>query len=660
MPSLRSFLLLLLCCHAALAQQSLTDSLRARLAQPLPDTARVLLLDQLGRSLMYSQPGEALKYAQEGLALAKAAQFKRGEARLLNRKGIVLRLIGRYDQALEAHLAAAQLAEANHDTEALARSYNGMGIVYSERKDSRRAIDYFQKTRAIATQRTDNELQRLALSNIGSDYARLNQLDSALHYTRAAYNLTRQVNAADAQIELLTLGNIYKRMKTYPLALSYYRQSIPASLALANYSTLSLTYLEMAEVFRAQNRLDSAIIYAKKSLALAQTANLPDNIRSAGTLLAALYEPTDARQAITYLKLAAVAKDSLESADKIRQFQQIEFGETLRQQELQQAEAMYRSRLTQYLLMGIVAACLVVAGLLYRANRQQQRANKTLERQRNETETQREKAEKALADLTTTQTQLIQKEKLASLGELTAGIAHEIQNPLNFVNNFADVSVELMDELTGELTRGDTDEVQAIAHDIRQNLQRISQNGQRASNIVRGMLEHARTDSGDRQPTDINALASEYLRLAYQAQRTRYTDFVCQLDTDFAPDLPLVTATAPDIGRVLLNLFTNAFYALREQANAQPAGATYTPTLQVRTYRTNGQVAVQVTDNGTGMTEAARQKIFQPFFTTKPTGEGTGLGLSLSYDIVTKGHNGTLTAESQPGTGSTFIMALPV
>jgi two-component system, NtrC family, sensor kinase len=342
---LRLLLLLLLGSQAALAQQSLSDSLRTRLKQPMPDTARVLLLDQVAKSMAYSQPVEALVYAEEGLSLANGANFQRGAARLLNRKGIILRLTGNYDQALEAHLAAAKLAETHHDTETLARSYNGMGIVYSERKDARRAIDYFQKTRTLATQRTDNELQRLALSNIGYQYALLNQLDSALLYTRAAYNLTQRVNAADSQIELINLGNIYKRRGQNDLALRYYRQSIPTSVTTDNNKTLSQTYLEMAEVFRAQNQVDSATIYAKKSLALAQTTNLPVNIRSAGTLLASLYEPTDARQAITYLRLAAVAKDSLESADKVRHFQQIEFGETRRQPQVgpvpKQADAIY-------------------------------------------------------------------------------------------------------------------------------------------------------------------------------------------------------------------------------------------------------------------------------------------------------------------------------
>jgi len=264
----------------------------------------------------------------------------------------------------------------------------------------------------------------------------------------------------------------------------------------------------------------------------------------------------------------------------------------------------------------------------------------------------------SLENLKATQNQLIQKEKMASLGELTAGIAHEIQNPLNFVNNFSEVSVELVEELDQELERGETQEARVIAEDLRQNLQRITQNGQRASNIVKGMLEHSRASTGERQPTDLNALADEYLRLAYQGQRGKSKDFESKLETHFDPALPLVSVVAQDISRVLLNLFNNAFYAVgQKQKTALPD---YQPTVTVSTTTANGAVEIRVRDNGMGIPEAIREKIFQPFFTTKPTGEGTGLGLSLSYDMVTKGHGGTLEVVSVEGEGVAFSIKLPL
>jgi signal transduction histidine kinase len=272
---------------------------------------------------------------------------------------------------------------------------------------------------------------------------------------------------------------------------------------------------------------------------------------------------------------------------------------------------------------------------------------------------QSEELREALDELQTTQNQLIQAEKMASLGELTAGIAHEIQNPLNFVNNFAEVSSELLDELADEQAKPTPDlalETDLLT-DLAQNLQKITHHGQRAASIVRGMLEHSRASTGERTLTDLNALCDEYLRLAYHGLRAKDKSFNATLQTDFAPVLPLVEAVGQDLGRVLLNLFTNAFYAVRQRQLAAPPA--YAPTVSVRTAREGDEVVVRVRDNGTGIADDVQQKIFQPFFTTKPSGEGTGLGLSLSYDIVVQGHGGTLEVESQEGDYTEFVVRLP-
>ncbi|MVM35894.1 hypothetical protein GO755_38125 [Spirosoma sp. HMF4905] len=272
-----------------------------------------------------------------------------------------------------------------------------------------------------------------------------------------------------------------------------------------------------------------------------------------------------------------------------------------------------------------------------------------------------QQVEARTTELKASQAQLIQKEKLASLGELTAGIAHEIQNPLNFVNNFSEVSTELIDELEDELDKGDTDEAKAIAGDIRQNLQKIHHHGGRASSIVKGMLEHSRTESGEKRPTDLNALADEYLKIAYHGLRAKNQSFNCELVTNFDPTPEPVNVAPQEIGRVLLNLYNNAFYAVHEQgARCKGQGMTYQPRIDVSTQRSELGVEIRVKDNGTGIPESVKAKIFQPFFTTKPTGEGTGLGLSLSYDIITKGHNGTLTVMSKKGEGTEFVITLPV
>lgn len=266
--------------------------------------------------------------------------------------------------------------------------------------------------------------------------------------------------------------------------------------------------------------------------------------------------------------------------------------------------------------------------------------------------------EKAFNTLKTTQLQLIQSEKMASLGELTAGIAHEIQNPLNFVNNFSEVSLELIDEMHDEMNKGETEEAKAISVDIKQNLEKIIFHGKRADGIVKGMLQHSRISSGQKERTDINALADEYLRLAYHGLRAKDKSFNAELETHFDPKLPKVDVIPQDIGRVLLNLFTNAFYSTHQKQKTTTQE--YKPVLIVETAQKGNFIEIIVKDNGTGISNTIKDKIMQPFFTTKPTGEGTGLGLSLSYDIVVKGHGGTINVETEEGNGATFIITLPI
>ena len=329
---------------------------------------------------------------------------------------------------------------------------------------------------------------------------------------------------------------------------------------------------------------------------------------------------------------------------------------------LAQVQEAARARRQRLLLWATLAVLALLAGLgvvLGRANRLKQRANALLSQQKAEIQAQRDQTTQALTELRATQAQLIQKEKMASLGELTAGIAHEIQNPLNFVNNFAEVSTELLDELEEEQAKTDRNaglEAELVG-DLRQNLGKITEHGKRAAGIVKGMLEHSRTSTGERAPTDLNQLADEYLRLAYQGLRAKDKSFNAKLETNFAPDLPVTEVVAGDLGRVLLNLFGNAFYAVQQRQQLGEAG--YQPTVNVGTRRTDNAVEIRVSDNGTGMSAAVQAKIFQPFFTTKPTGQGTGLGLSLSHDIIAQSHGGTLAVASEPGQGTEFLITLP-
>ncbi len=266
-------------------------------------------------------------------------------------------------------------------------------------------------------------------------------------------------------------------------------------------------------------------------------------------------------------------------------------------------------------------------------------------------------------ELKTMQGQLIQSEKMASLGELTAGIAHEIQNPLNFVNNFSEVSIELTNELKEEINKlqipaEQKENIEAIANDLIQNQEKINFHGKRADSIVKSMLQHSHASANIKEPTDINLLTDEYLRLSYHGLRAKDKTFNATLQTDFDTAVSKINIIPQDIGRVLLNLFTNAFYSVMQKKKMQQQG--YDPVVSVKTRKTNDGVEICVRDNGLGISKKVLDKIYEPFFTTKPTGQGTGLGLSLSYDIVTKGHNGKFDVHTEENEYAEFVIRLPV
>ncbi len=370
---------------------------------------------------------------------------------------------------------------------------------------------------------------------------------------------------------------------------------------------------------------------------------------------------TEQLQAEAARKESAAKRKEETQKQKIKQLEIAQLNQRLTLQQ--------RTRNFLYLVVGLLAtlglSLLWLNRQLFKRNKSIQRLSienlqKEQEKQQilaSQNETLEIQVNERTAALKASQAQLIQSEKLASLGELTAGIAHEIQNPLNFVNNFAEVSAELLDEMNEELEKGDTDEAKAIANDLKSNLTKIASHGKRASSIVKGMLEHSRSGSGVKELTDLNQMAEEYLRLAYHGLRAKDSSFSVQFETDLDPQIPRIEVIPQDLSRVLLNLINNAFYASNERAKTDAA---LKPMVSISTRKlSDKQVEIRVQDNGNGIPEGIRDKIFQPFFTTKPTGQGTGLGLSLAYDIVVKGHGGRLEVESKEGEGTGFIVKLP-
>ncbi|MDZ4809108.1 MAG: ATP-binding protein, partial [Bacteroidota bacterium] len=355
--------------------------------------------------------------------------------------------------------------------------------------------------------------------------------------------------------------------------------------------------------------------------------------------------------AFKYERLSYKLNDSLKNAriTSLTEYQKFSFNEQLRLKKLDEEKTAYANKLKMIGLIVVLGGILLTAIILYRNNRQKQKTNAVLET--------------TLTNLKSTQSQLIQSEKMASLGELTAGIAHEIQNPLNFVNNFSEVNAELIDELKTELATGNTQQAIDLANDIKENEQKINHHGKRADAIVKGMLQHSRSSSGVKEPTDINALCDEYLRLSYHGLRAKDKSFNATMKTDFDASLEKISIIPQDIGRVILNLLTNAFYVVNEKTQSAVTTQTavkYEPTVSISTQKIGNKVEISVSDNGNGIPQKILDKIFQPFFTTKPTGQGTGLGLSLSYDIITKGHGGELKVETKEGEGTMFIIVLKV
>ena len=355
---------------------------------------------------------------------------------------------------------------------------------------------------------------------------------------------------------------------------------------------------------------------------------------------------------VKYLERSVAANDSILSPTRVSKFQSIGFLEEQRQREIEATKERFKALVRFYALLAALVVFLLIAFILYRNNRQKQKANELLNRQKIEIENAMETL------LKSTQKQLVHLEKMASLGELTAGIAHEIQNPLNFVNNFSEVNAELFDEMENDFRTGRQAEAFALATDIKQNLQKISNHGKRADAIVKGMLQHSRVSNGQKELTDMNALADEWLRLSFHGMRARDKSFTCKIQTDYDQTLGKANVIPQDIGQVLLNLYNNGFYSIAERMKIQ--GGKFEPLIFVKTQKNENGAYIMIRDNGMGIPQKIIDKIFQPFFTTKPTGQGTGLGLSLSYDIITKEHGGEIKVETVEGEYTEFIIQLPL
>jgi signal transduction histidine kinase len=642
------------------AQRKLIDTLRAKLNGNLDDSTRINALLDLSHAYYLSHPDSNIIIALQGYELAEKNGLLKKQSRALNNMATGYATLGDYAKATQMFYRSLRISERLHDVFSIIRIYNNLGDTYIRQGDYRRALnnllpakkqwDEFSTTHRL-TDPSQIRLGSVLLLNIAEGYLNLGKIDSADYYLHQNYNQGKKFEDLINNI-YRDLGEIEIARSHKDTALKYLRDAVNLSISIDDSQMLSESYLSTAKLYHINKQQDSAEYYAQKALDVALAGKFQQDVLNAGKVLYSYYdEDHNLPLAYKYFRMATAAKDSIYSQDKVKQLLSLDFEEKQRKQEIAAAQQQYRDKVRMYTLIAGIVLLLLLAIIFWRNSNQRKRANKLLQSQKEEIQT-------TLGELKTTQNQLVQSAKMASLGELTAGIAHEIQNPLNFVNNFSEVSAELTQELKEELKNGNAEDAIAIADDLEKNLGKIKHHGKRADAIVKGMLQHSQSGSGVNELTDINALADECQRLAYHGLRAKDKSFNAQLLTRFDEKLPKINVISQDISRVLLNLFNNAFYAVNKKQKDN--GVDYKPEVSVTTYRENGSIIIKVTDNGTGIPDAVKDKIMQPFFTTKPTGEGTGLGLSLTYDMVVKGHGGSIQVDSTEGKGSEFIIKLPV
>ena len=649
LKKIKLFLILLLLSMNIAAQQPINeDSLKAIINENKEDTNTYNALMSLA---IYYNNSNYVKYAQQALALAKKSGDQKREAFSLV---IIGTSLVDYIQSVQTLTNALSIYEALKDSLKICMVKLPLQATYREAGDFRDALYHALTGLKIAAAHQvkgdlgifpGHRLEPLYLSEIGQTYILMNQPDSALIYVKNAVELNELFNGATYEFPIYLLATIQRMKGEYPQALINYRRSILLAIQNGFAGDTLQIYSGMSSLFINTGKTDSAIHYAN---IVARSWDLGNserkNILEAIDNLATVYKLTGNKDSIIkYAELNQKLKDSFYGVDKDREIQNISFNDRLTKEELLASQAKYRSRIQEYGLSAGLCALLLIAVLLWRSNQNKQKSKAEIE--------------KAYSELKATQTQLIQSEKMASLGELTAGIAHEIQNPLNFVNNFSEVNKELMIEMKDEIDKGNMEGVKSLANDIIDNEEKINHHGKRADAIVKGMLQHSRTSEGLKEPADINALADEYLRLSFHGFRAREKTFNVAIKTDFDNTIGKINMVAQDIGRVLLNLYNNAFYAVSEKKKQNPEN--YEPVVSVSTKKWHDKIEIIVRDNGSGISPQILNKIFQPFFTTKPAGAGTGLGLSLSYDTV-RSHAGILKVESKEGEGTAFFVELPV
>lgn len=599
---------------------------------------------------------EALPHFSKAMNLWGEAGNPEGYGNALNNLGIATMRLGQLDESLNHNLKSLEVWESLGDKFGIARSLNNTGNVHRDLGNYEDALEFYERAQALREEIGDRRGQASVLNNMGIIRGDLGQLEMAIPlYNRALEIWESLEDIRNVARAVGNLSEVHTKLGNYNLALDYGRQAMEIQQEIGDKRGVAISLNSLGTVYREIGDQDQSLEYYQQARVLSEDVGDLLLQRSIYIRLSEIYENRgEFEQALSFYRKYTGANDSLynaESRQEITQMQeQYRTGEQRQQIELLERDRQIQQLLMVVLLIGL-ALILLVVFLVYNRYRMKSRSHVELTEAYDQLQTTHDQLQE-------TQSQLVHQEKMASLGQLTAGIAHEIKNPLNFVNNFAEINEEIASELYDTLSGIDRDsEASELLVDLVKNSSVIRQHGQRANTIVQAMMQLASGGKGQRVTTDINELVESHVDLAYHGKRAQVSDFCISVETRPGRDIPEIDIVPQEIGRVILNLVGNAFDAVAQMSTR--GDKDYVPEVVVRTEMEGESIRISVADNGPGVPQELKDKIFEPFFTTKAPGTGTGLGLSLSYDVITQGNGGRITVEDNEKGGSTFVVLLP-